>query len=131
MASPTSTWWLAPGGDGAAAHAGCGGCVHDDAAPRCRAHVDGSPCAHPQLAGRNDQLRRVLDALDEAVRDPDTGLGVVQLQWVRALRIGDDEAELTLAFNADCGPGQTMSEAAFQTLRRLLPDTDVYVRHAR
>lgn len=125
------TWPIVPQVDEAATASGCGGCVHDDAAPRCRAHVDGSACAHPQLAGRHDQLRRVLDALDREVRDPDTGLGVVQLQWVRALQIGDDEAELTLAFDADCGPGQALSEAAFQTLRRLLPDTDIYVRHRR
>ena len=129
MGQALSTWWLVPTDEAPAAAQGCGGCVHDDAAPRCRAHVDGSPCAHPQLAGRNDRLRLVLDALDRDVRDPDSGLGVVQLQWIRALHIDDDEAELTLAFNADCGPGQAMSEAAFQTLRRLLPDTDISVRH--
>jgi hypothetical protein len=34
-----------------------------------------------------------------------------------------------LGFDPSCGPGQALSDRAFQTLRRLLPDTDVYVRH--
>jgi metal-sulfur cluster biosynthetic enzyme len=107
----------------------CAGCVTSDAGPRCRAQVTGEDCLNPELAGRSEQLARVLDVLNREVIDPDAGRGIVDLHWVKALRIQDGEAELTLSFAPACGPGKQLSETAFQTLRRLLPDTDVYVRH--
>jgi len=109
--------------------AGCGGCLSTDAGPKCRAHVHGQSCAHPNLAGRMDMLHRVLDALDRDVVDPDSGRGIVALQWVKSLRIDHGEAELTVTFAPQCGTGQEMAGEAFDTLRRLLPDTDIYVRH--
>ena len=108
---------------------GCGGCLASDSGPKCRTHVTGEACTQPQLAGSTDQLQQVLQALNAHVVDPDAGRGIVDLQWVRALRIEGGEAELTLSFAPACGPGKELSESAFQTLRRLLPDTDVYVRH--
>jgi hypothetical protein len=36
--------------------------------------------------------------------------------------------ELQLAVDPRCG-GAELADAAFQTLRRLLPDTDIYVTH--
>jgi metal-sulfur cluster biosynthetic enzyme len=109
---------------------GCGGCMNHDSGPRCKAQVTGEACAHPEFAGQMDQVALVLQALDRDVRDPHSGCGIVGLQWVRSLRIDGDEAELTLNFAPTCGAAQDMAEAAFQTLRRALPDTDVYVRHA-
>lgn len=109
---------------------GCGGCLASDTGPACRAHLTGEACAHPQLAGQHDTLARVLHELNRHVVDPDAGRGIVDLQWVKSLRIEDGEAELTLGFAPQCGPGKDLSESAFQTLRRLLPDTDVYVRHS-
>lgn len=108
---------------------GCGGCLASDNGPKCRAHVTGEACTQPQLAGSPELLQQVLQALNAHVIDPDAGRGIVDLQWVKALRIGNGEAELTLSFAPACGPGKELSELAFQTLRRLLPDTDVYVRH--
>lgn len=108
----------------------CGGCLSSDGGPQCRAHVTGEPCAHPHLTGQSALIRQVLEALNRQVVDPDAGLGIVDLQWVQGLRIEDGEAELTLSFAPVCGPAKELSETAFQTLRRLLPDTDVYVRHA-
>jgi metal-sulfur cluster biosynthetic enzyme len=110
--------------------AGCGGCVTSAQGPQCRAHVSGEACAHPQLAGRRELIAQVLGELNRTVVDPGAGRGIVDLQWVRGLRIEDGEVELTLSFAPVCGPGKELSESAFQTLRRLLPDTDVYVRHA-
>jgi len=121
------TVWMQPAAT--AAEAGCGGCLTSDGGPRCRSHVTGEACAHPQLAGQQALIARVLRELDRRVVDPVAGRGIVGLQWVRALRIEDGEAELTLSFAPVCGPAQELSESAFQTLRRLLPDTDVYVRH--
>jgi hypothetical protein len=45
---------------------------------------------------------------------------------VRALRLEDGEAELILTLAPRCG-GQVLADCAFQTLRRMLPDTDIYV----
>jgi metal-sulfur cluster biosynthetic enzyme len=108
---------------------GCGHCLAADSGPKCRSLVTSQACAQPQLAGRAEQLQQVMQALNHHVVDPAAGRGIVDLQWVKALRIGDGEAELTLSFAPACGPGKELSESAFQTLRRLLPDTDVYVRH--
>jgi metal-sulfur cluster biosynthetic enzyme len=126
-----STFWLQPaeGPASVSAGGGCGACLSSTTGPQCRAHVAGQPCAHPQLAGRMDELLRVMQELNREVVDPDAGRGIVDLQWVKSLRIQDGEAELTLSFAPVCGPGKDLSESAFQTLRRLLPDTDVYVRH--
>ena len=126
-----STFWLQPaqGPASVTAGGGCGGCLSSTSGPQCRAHLSGEACAHPQLAGRMDELLRVMQELNREVVDPEAGRGIVDLQWVRSLRIQDGEAELTLSFAPVCGPGKELSESAFQTLRRLLPDTDVYVRH--
>lgn len=126
MGHATPTLWiqsLQPASD-------CGGCLSSAGGPQCRAHVTGEPCAHPHLAGQSELIRQVLDELNRQVVDPDAGLGIVDLQWVQGLRIEDGEAELTLSFAPVCGPAKELSETAFQTLRRLLPDTDVYVRHS-
>lgn len=120
------TLWLQP----VQPSSGCGGCVASDAGPRCRTQVTGECCLHPELAGRSEQLAQVLQQLNRDVVDPGAGQGIVDLHWVKALRIQDGEAELTLSFVPACGAGKQMAESAFQSLRRLLPDTDVYVRHA-
>jgi len=129
MGQAMSTLWLQSAQVQAQPHAGCGGCLSSDSGPQCRTHVSGEVCAHPQLAGRHDLLQRVMQELNREVIDPDVGRGIVDLHWVQALRIENGEAELTLGFAPGCGPAKQMSETAFQTLRRLLPDTDVYVRH--
>ena len=119
------TLWLQP----VQPSAGCSGCVSSESGPRCRSQVTGEACLHPQLAGRSEQLALVLRELNRQVVDPEAGQGIVDLHWVKALRIEDGEAELTLSFAPACGPGKQLAESAFQALRRLLPDTDVYVRH--
>ena len=127
--SSSATFWLRPALAARPAATDCGGCLASASGPQCRADVTGEPCAHPLMAGRQEQLQQVLQELNREVVDPGAGRGIVDLQWVRALRIEDGEAELTLSFAPRCGPGKALSESAFQTLRRMLPDTDVYVRH--
>ena len=82
----------------------------------------------PLLSGQPDQVQRVLAALEHAV---ETGLGhtMPAARWLRELRLGGGEAFVSVA------PGlghdsQESAEIAFCTLRRLLPDTDIYVSAA-
>ena len=55
---------------------------------------------------------------------PDAGAGLV-----RALAVSPGEVTLELAVSRHCG-GQELVDTAFQTLRTLLPDTDIYVTPA-
>ncbi len=104
--------------------AGCRGCVSGAGnGPVCRS-VLGEACAAPELRGPADALQRLLLALTPVLGAPGTsGL-------VRALHVQDGEVELQLAVRADCG-GAALADSAFQMLRSLLPDTDIYVLPAR
>ena len=103
---------------------GCGGCVRSASdGPVCRS-VLGEPCAAPTLTGPADELARLLKALEPV-------LGTSEISGlVRALTVGDGEVELLLTLGADCG-GAALADSAFQVLRGLLPDTDIYVVPAR
>ena len=81
-------------------------------------------CAAPQLTGPADELARLQRALTPV-------LGALQSSGlVRALHVMDGEVELHLAVRADCG-GAALADSAFQALRGLLSDTDIYVQLAR
>jgi hypothetical protein len=103
---------------------GCGGCVHStNSGPLCRSML-GEPCAAPTLIGPADQLQRLLTALKPV-------LGALESSGlVRTLTVQDGEVELQLAVSADCG-GAALADSAFQVLRGVLPDTDIYVLPAR
>jgi hypothetical protein len=83
-------------------------------------------CDQPALSGPPDQLQRLLAALEHDLAQQSNGVGG---GLVAALHLGLGEAELTLALPRRCG-GTLIADTAFQTLRRLLPDTDIYVSHA-
>lgn len=123
----TTTVWLqaATRGDPAA---DCGACEASPVGPACRGQGFGEPCLNPVLEGEPDTLQRVLAALDAEAAD-EAG-GIVGRHCVKSLRIADGEAVLTVTFPPTCGSGKVLAEIAFGTLRRLLPDTDVYVLHA-
>jgi hypothetical protein len=105
----------------AAAVPACGGCLHDSRrGPVCRAMVD-QPCEAPQLSGPADQLARLMAALSAQLGCAPDGAGLV-----RSLRLQPGEVELRLAVPAHCA-GAELTDTAFQTLRGLLPDTDIYV----
>ena len=100
----------------------CAGCE-----THCRS-VRGLPCLAPQLHGPDEALRRVMAALDADIRGGTDGC-FRAADLVHALTLGDGEAELRLGVDREGGAG--LLDTVFQTLRRLLPDTDIYVTHAR
>ena len=82
----------------------------------------------PQLLGPADRLQALLASLRPAI-DIELGAAVEPGAWLRSLRLDDDEAEVTLAPGLACR-AVGVASAAFDTLRRLLPDTDIYIRTA-
>lgn len=100
----------------------CPACVHAATASACRSAF-GQTCVAPALIGPRAEIDRLMQALGEALgfranaEDP---------MPVSALRIEPGEVELTLQVTATCG-GRSLATRAFETLRRLLPDTDIYV----
>jgi len=106
----------------------CHACHSRPEGPACRT-LAGERCSSPELRGEPAVLSQVLDSLREVV-DPERGGNLVELRLVKSLRIGPGEAELTVTFPPQCGSARLMAEGAFETLRRALPDTDVYVLHA-
>ncbi len=124
MGTAAHTIPIRPANPGTSPVAGCGGCVHGDGKVAvCRATL-GEACEAPQFSGPADELTRLLTALAPVLGAPETG------GLVRALHVQDGEVELQLALRADCG-GAALADSAFQTLRSLLPDTDIYVVPAR
>ena len=83
----------------------------------------------PQLRGPDEQLQKLIRAVSDAVCAPrgpiDADLPVGT--WLRALRVDADEAELELAAELGCR-GELAAQLAFDVLRGLLRDTDIYVR---
>lgn len=110
------------------ASGGCGACLSSSAGPVCRATL--CPDAHPQhFEGPPELVRQLVAELDAALAvqrpdDPDAATSLVH-----SLTVGEGEAELKLAVASRCA-GAHLVDAAFQALRRLLPDTDIYVSSA-
>jgi len=120
----TSTIMIRPVG---AAPAGCGHCHPAQGSHGCLTSRPAVACSATAYSGPADQLARVMGALGRRLGfAPDAP----EKAGVRALRITPDEVELELAWPAHCG-GIEFAETAFDTLRGLLPDTDIYVTHAR
>ena len=71
----------------------------------------------------NARTGRPSVSYDEAVEE------ALCFGWIDS-QLAPGEAELTVTFPAQCGSARVMAEGAFETLRRALPDTDVYVLHA-
>lgn len=115
--------------DTTGASAGCGSCAASKASWACGESSFALVLA-PTLIGPPDEVQRVMQALvhdlGSALGGEGDGTGLV-----RSLRLDTqiDEAELSLAVPAHCGGGR-LADMAFQTLRRLLPNTDIYVSHA-
>ncbi len=81
--------------------------------------------ARPRVHGDAERAQPVLDALGQAVGQT-LGAHWPLQRWLRELRLTADEAVVTLAPGLG-HDGMESAEVAFQTLRRLLPDTDIYV----
>ncbi len=84
--------------------------------------------AQPALAGPAETLQRVLRGL-RSVADGEGG-NLVDRHWIRSLRVQDGEADLTLTLSPRSCHGRELAGRSFDVLRRLLPDTDVFVHHA-
>lgn len=106
---------------------GCGDCRHSISGPVCQAtHL---PLGEPALLdGPDEVLQPLLAELARSLGD-EAAPQANGLQWVRALRWQAGEVELTLGVGPHCA-GADLADRAFQSLKRLLPDTDVYVLHA-
>ncbi len=82
----------------------------------------------PRLLGDAAHVQQVVGELVRML-GTEVGLRAPTEFWLRELRLQGDEAELSLARDLPhCGA--ELAQAAFDTLRRLLPDTDIYVRTA-
>jgi len=93
-------------------------------------HVAPPPLAlhveEPVITGEPEGL---LDLVEQAV-DAELGMSVPRGAWLRALHVKGGEAILSLAPELNCCL-PSVTQAAFEVLRRTLPDTDIYVRPAR
>lgn len=84
-----------------------------------------TPPPPPRLVGAPAELQRVLGGL-EAAMSRELGARAPLPGWLRELRLDPDEAYL--AFTPELCAGDTEpAEVAFAALRRLLPDTDIYI----
>jgi len=101
---------------------GCSACVAAAAAEVRGIDANGTAPA-PMLSGSPAHVQHLLHCVESALAEA----GAASPNLVSALRVNDDEAELDLAVAPRCG-GAILADAAFQALRRELPDTDIYVR---
>lgn len=77
----------------------------------------------PRLAGDPGRVQGLLDALERAL-GAEVGTPLAAGTWLRELRVDDDEAVVALA--PAIGRPEVL-QVAFETLRQLLRDTDIYV----
>lgn len=79
-----------------------------------------APVAAPvRLSGPPERLGTVLGAVEAAV-------GPTARSWLRELRLSEGEA--WLSFAAVAGHGDIdAAQRAFDAMRRVLPDTDIYI----
>ena len=110
------------------APSGCGVCAQGKDTPNCQRVLDQTTAA-PQLSGPSDEVKRLMAALGARLglatdHDLPAGTG-----WLKALHVQPGEVSLQLALDGSRG-GAVLADAAFQPLRSLLPDTDIFVTHA-
>jgi hypothetical protein len=110
------------------ASGGCGACLSSAAGPVCRSTLRLDAPA-PRFEGPPELVSQLVAELDAAlaVQRPDDPEATTSL--VHSLSVAHGEAELTLAVASRCA-GAHLVDVAFQALRRLLPDTDIYVNSA-
>jgi len=79
----------------------------------------------PSLQGEPTRVAAVIAAM-AAVVEAEFGPGVPAGVWLRSLRLSEGEVEVALEpWLRQCG--RVVAQGAFDALRRLLPDTDIYV----
>ena len=86
-------------------------------------HTAQRACHRPRLSGPATQLQQLQAAL---AADLSQAMGRVPEGWLGELILEAGEAHLGIAFGQ--GPvGRAVAAVAFDTLRRCLPDTDIYI----
>jgi hypothetical protein len=94
---------------------------------------DESPCkavaprliVEPHLEGPSDRVQGIVQALQPLI-DAEFGQTLPTGAWLHGLKLADDEAVMTIAPDLACH-GHAVASLAFDVMRRLLPDTDIYV----
>ena len=89
---------------------------------------EGQPCLAPQLSGSPEFVEHALRALNRVI-EPRSGSGLVDLNVVKSLHIGEGECVLVLTSGSHTGHDRQLADDAFHALCQALPDTDIYVRH--
>ena len=114
MAMPTHpTIWMKP---------------EQDSQGACAGQDEGQPCLTPALSGPQEFVQHALRALNRVI-EPRSGCGLVDLNVVKSLHIGDGECVLVLTSGSHTGHDRQLADDAFHALCQALPDTDIYVRH--
>ena len=84
-----------------------------------------APLVEPVLQGPSEGLKKVMGALGPSIQSA-FGRPVVPGEWLQALELGNGEASVQLRRDLGCRT-RDVAGNAFETLRRLLPDTDIYI----
>jgi hypothetical protein len=100
--------------------------IHDESP--CRAPLSWR-VVEPLLEGPPERVHTIVQTLVPLV-DAEFGHTLPAGAWLRGLKVADDEAVLTIAPDLACH-GHAVASLAFDVMRRLLPDTDIYVGAAR
>jgi hypothetical protein len=79
----------------------------------------------PELHGSAEKIHRLLDRLHPAI-DAEFGRPVQDGEWLRSIDLHEGEAFVRLQSGLGCH-AREVAELTFDALRRLLPDTDIYV----
>jgi hypothetical protein len=79
----------------------------------------------PDLHGPAEKIGRLLDRLHPAI-DAEFGRPVQDGEWLKSIDLLDGEAFVRLQAGLGCH-AREVAELTFDVLRRLLPDTDIYV----
>ena len=104
---------------------GCGACAPGNSGPVCQFTLPGG-ATEPEFAGPAPEVQRLMAALTPCLSND----GVPAARRVRSLYVRPGEVELTLNVGPQC-QGAAMADDAFQVLKGLLPETDIYVLPAR
>jgi len=100
---------------------GCGACAQGNNGPVCQFSLPVGD-AGPEFEGPDAEVQRLMAALLPCLSSD----GVAGARRVRSLHVRPGEVELTLNIGPKC-QGAAMADDAFQVLKTLLPETDIYV----
>lgn len=104
---------------------GCGACTQGSEGPVCQFTLPAGDASGPVFEGPDAEVQRLMAALASCLAHD----GLPAARLVRSLHVRPGEVELTLNIGRKC-QGAAMADDAFQVLKGMLPETDIYVLHA-